>query len=87
MLRLGLKGSVPESLSSAEEERVDSLTSVIDLITKYHTLGKPTLTVLVGPPVSPGRAEVPAGALPLRASEPSRWGHPYGSRLHFCVRS
>ena len=57
-------------------------------IRKYHTLGKPTLTVPIGPPVSSDRAEVPAGALLLRGSEPSRCGHPYESRLRFfCSRS
>ena len=63
------------------------MTSVIDLIRKYHALGKPTLTVLMSPPVSSDRAEVPAGVLLLRGSQPSRCGHPYGSRLRFCVRS
>ena len=35
------KGSIPESLSSMEEERDDSFSSVIDLIRSYHGLEKP----------------------------------------------
>ena len=35
------------------------MTSVIDLIRKYHTLGEPTLTVPTGPPVSSDRAKFP----------------------------
>ena len=35
------EGERPESLSSVEEERDDSFTSVIDLIRRYHNLEKP----------------------------------------------
>ena len=45
------------------------------------------LYTAVSPRASSGRTVVPQGSSVLRGSEPSRWGHPFGSSLCAFVRT